>query len=144
MVRGRWVYVRGRLGNKPRPREKMAITAACQRLIAAVLLPKYLPQITPTEFNYPVAIYGKWHGNKYRFIRGTARINPSPSPLSSKHRSPGSNIYHPTLRPSYHRHTGEWYRLYQWITLDEALAPIADGMHFQPCSFSPYGRGLQK
>ena len=76
--------------------------------------------------------------------RGTARINPSPSPLSSKHRSPGSNIYHPTLRPSYHRHTGEWYRLYQWITLDEALAPIADGMHFQPCSFSPYGRGLQK
>jgi hypothetical protein len=46
----------------------MAITAACQRLIAAVLLPKYLPQITPTEFNYPVAIYGKWHGNKYRFI----------------------------------------------------------------------------
>jgi hypothetical protein len=59
MVRGQWVYVRGRLGNKPRPQEKMANTAACERLIAAVLLPKYLPQITPTEFNYPVAIYGK-------------------------------------------------------------------------------------
>jgi hypothetical protein len=28
----------------------------------------YLPTVTPTEFNYPVAIYGKWHGNKYRFI----------------------------------------------------------------------------
>ena len=26
------------------------------------------PQIRPTEFNYPIALYGKWHGNKYRFI----------------------------------------------------------------------------
>jgi hypothetical protein len=34
---------------------------------------------------------------------------------------------------SYHRHTGEWYCLYQRITLNEALALIADGMHFQPC-----------
>jgi len=35
---------------------------------------------------------------------------------------------------------GEWYRLYQWITLDEALALIADGMHFQPWRISATGQ----
>jgi hypothetical protein len=68
MVRGQWVYAGGRAGNKPRSEEKIAITTACESLIADVLLPKYLPEITPSEFNYPIAIYGKWHGNKYRFI----------------------------------------------------------------------------
>ena len=34
---------------------------------------------------------------------------------------------------SYHRHTGQWFRLYQDVTLDEALRLIGDGMHFQPC-----------
>ena len=56
--------------NKPRSEEKIAITTACESLIADVLLPKYLPEITPSEFNYPIAIYGKWHGNKYRLVRG--------------------------------------------------------------------------
>ena len=68
MVRGQWVYAGGRAGNKPRSAEKIAITTACESLIAEVLLPKYLHEVTPTEFNYPIAIYGKWHGNKYRFI----------------------------------------------------------------------------
>src|SRR3981081_1075194 len=68
MARGQWVYAGGRAGKKPSFHEKLAITAACDRLITDVLLPRYLPEIKPTEFNYPVAIYGKWHGNKYRFI----------------------------------------------------------------------------
>jgi hypothetical protein len=68
MVRGQWVNAGGRAGNKPRSEEKIAITTACDSLIADVLLPKYLPEITPSEYNYPIAIYGKWHGNKYRFI----------------------------------------------------------------------------
>jgi hypothetical protein len=44
-------------------------------LIADVLLPKYLPEVTPSEFNYP--IYGKWHGNKYRFITRYRSDQPS-------------------------------------------------------------------
>src|ERR1700686_1800732 len=68
MVRGRWVYVGGRTGTKPPFGEKLAITTACEKLIAEVVKPRFLPEIRPTEFNYPVAIFGKWHGNKYRFI----------------------------------------------------------------------------
>jgi len=68
LARGRWVYVGGRAGNKPPPAEKVAITAACEKFITEVLRPRFLPEIRPTEFNYAVAIYGKWRGNKYRFI----------------------------------------------------------------------------
>jgi hypothetical protein len=45
----------------------LAITAACEKFLAEVLKPRLLPAICPTEFNYPIAIYGKWHANKYRF-----------------------------------------------------------------------------
>jgi len=102
MVRGQWVYVRGRLGNKPRPQERMAIAAACERLIAAVLLPKYLPQITPTEFNYPVAIYGKWHGNKYRFI--TRYRSDRPVSFTPEFEAP---VLPAHFDFSYHRHAGQ-------------------------------------
>jgi hypothetical protein len=60
MARGQWVYVGGRAGKKPSFHEKLAITAACDRLITEVLLLRYPPEIMPTEFNYPVGIYGKW------------------------------------------------------------------------------------
>src|SRR5208337_4322459 len=68
MARGGWVYVGGRAGNKPSPGEKSVITAACEAFIADVLKPRFLPEIRPDQFNYPIAIYGKWLGNKYRFI----------------------------------------------------------------------------
>src|ERR1039458_3062731 len=69
MTRGQWVYVGARgSGGKLSVAEKLAITAECENLIASILMPRFLPEIRPTEFNYPIAIYGKWHGNKYRFI----------------------------------------------------------------------------
>jgi len=134
MARGQWVYVGGRAGNKPRPDEKVAIDAACERLIANVLLPRYLPEITPTEFNYPIAIYGKWHGNKYRFI--TRYRSDRADSFMSEFEAPFARLEYVSrdrFDLSYHRHTGEWYRLYKWITLNEALALIAEGAHFQPC-----------
>jgi hypothetical protein len=48
--------------------EKVASTAVCEKFIAEVLRPRFLREVRPTAFNYPVAIVGKWHGNKYRFI----------------------------------------------------------------------------
>ena len=65
---GEGVYVGGRTENKRPLAEKVAIIGVCENFIAEVLRPRFLPQVRPTEFNYPVAIYGKWHGNKHRFI----------------------------------------------------------------------------
>jgi hypothetical protein len=49
--------------------EKTAITATCQAFIDTVLKPQFLSVITPTPYNYPVDIQGKWHGSKYRFLQ---------------------------------------------------------------------------
>jgi hypothetical protein len=84
MARRVWVYVGGRAGSKPPSAEKAAITVACERLIAEVLRPRFLPEIRPSTFSYPVAIDGKWHGNKYRFFTryhsDDARSGSEPSP----------------------------------------------------------------
>ena len=55
MASGTWMYVGGRAGSKPPLPEKAAITAACERLIAEVLQPRFLPEVRPSaKFNYPV------------------------------------------------------------------------------------------
>ena len=134
MARGHWVYVGGRAGNKPSAGEKHTITAACERLIVDVLLPRYLPQIEPTEYNYPVAIYGKWHGNKYRFI--TRYRSGHANAISPEFEAPFARIDFVSRHRfdlSYHRHNGEWFCLFPAVTLEEALKLIADGNHFQPC-----------
>ena len=70
MARGIRVYV-----GKPSAADKLAIAAACEKLIAEVLRPRFLPEIRPTQFNYPISISGKWHGNKYRPRRGKPDSN---------------------------------------------------------------------
>jgi hypothetical protein len=63
------MYVGGRAGNKPSSAEKAAIAAACEKLIAEVLRPRFLSKVRPSAmFNYPVALEGNWFGNKYRFF----------------------------------------------------------------------------
>jgi hypothetical protein len=32
-------------------------------------MPRFLPTINPTQFNYPIDIRGKCHGNRYRFVQ---------------------------------------------------------------------------
>ncbi len=55
---GVYVGARGDGGNLS-VAEKRVITTECEKLIASVLMPRFLPEIRPTEFNYPIAIYGK-------------------------------------------------------------------------------------
>ena len=49
------------------PKDEADIATACERLISEVLKPKFLPEIRPTQFNYPVAIFGKWRGSRSSF-----------------------------------------------------------------------------
>ena len=59
----RWVRVKA-LG----PKEKSAIATTCERFITEILKPRFLPEVRPTSFNYPVDIFGKWRGSRYSFI----------------------------------------------------------------------------
>jgi hypothetical protein len=133
MSRGQWVYVGGRAGNKPPETEKAAIIAACNRFIAEVLKPRFLPEIRPTKFNYPIDIYGKWHGNKFRFIERFR--SDSPDAIEPEFDAPFARLEYvgrDRFDLSYHRHTGQWWCLYQFIPLAEALQLMEEDGHFHP------------
>jgi hypothetical protein len=73
--RRRWIWVPKHVRVFPPDGEKAAIIAACDTFVTEVLKPRFLPSIVPTEFNYPIDLYGKWHGGRYRFIE-RFRSNP--------------------------------------------------------------------
>jgi hypothetical protein len=135
MARGGWVYVGGRAGNKPSPGEKSVITAACEAFTADVLKPRFLPEIRPTtEHNYPIDIYGKWLGNKYRFI--TRYRSEHPRSYKPEFDAPFARIEYVSrdrFDLSWHRHTGEWLRMFEYLSLAEALHMIESTPHFMPC-----------
>ena len=117
MARGGWVYVGGRAGNKPPPSERMGIAVACERFIAEVLTPRFLPEIRPTEFN-----------TRYRSDDPCSYAPEFDAPFA---RLEYVNRDHFDL--SWHRHTGEWVRLFEYIPLTEALHLIESEPFFQPC-----------
>jgi hypothetical protein len=134
MARGGWAYVGGRAGNKPSVGEKSLITTAREKFITGVLRPRFLPEIRPTKFNYPIAIYGKWHGNKYRLI--TRYRSDDPRSYEPEFEAPFARIEYvgrDLFDLSYHRHTGEWFCIFQRVSLVEALHLIESDSHFWPC-----------
>ena len=115
------------------PQEKSAIGAACDRFIDDVLKPIFLPEIKPTQFNYPIDILGKWRGGNYSFIvrfrsgfpenegeefdSGFARLDYAPEGAETR------------FDVMWRRHRGQWWPLYSSLTLEEALVAIGtDGV----------------
>jgi hypothetical protein len=126
---GRWVRVQ-----LLSPEEKAAIAATCDRFITDVLKPMVLPEIRPTEFNYPIDISGKWRGNKYSFI--TRYRSGFADNTGEEFDSAFTRLDHvegmtngTRFDVMWHRHTGQWFRLHAAVTLDEALHLIeANGL----------------
>ncbi len=113
-----------RAENKPSDAEKRAITAACERFIEDVLKPRFLPEIRPTEFNYCIDIFGKWHGAKYRFLQRYRNDRPDRY-TEREFVSPFARLTYvgrDRFDLSYFRHTEQWWPVDRGVTLDEALA----------------------
>jgi hypothetical protein len=128
------VNVGTRARNKMSAGEKLGITAACEKFIADVLKPRFLPEIRPTEFNYPVAIYGQWHGNTYRFI--TRYRSDDLHAYESEFDEPFARLEYVSrdrFDLSYRRHTDEWLRMFRGVSLAEALDLIENTPHFHSC-----------
>ena len=105
--------------------EKATVIAACNRFIADVLKPRFLPEIRPNRFNYVVGIYGRWHGSKYRFIQryrsGYAEN------LGEEFESAFTRLDYAgpgRFDVMWMRHTGRWFRLYRSVPLKTALSCI--------------------
>jgi hypothetical protein len=121
MTRGRWVH--GAASSFAA--DKAAIGAACQAFIDTVLKPRFLSQIRPTEFNYPIDIRGRWHGSNYRFIQRYRSGHSSNAGLEFD--APFTRLEY-VARDRFHisflRHTGQWHRLHWDVSLGEALSLI--------------------
>jgi hypothetical protein len=118
--------------------EKAKIAAVCEQFIADTLKPRFLPEIRPTEFNYPVDIFGRWRGGKYSFI--VRYRSGFPDNSGEEFDSAFTRLDHveehlleTRFDVMWHRHTGQWYRLYASATLEEALRSIeTDGFLHPP------------
>jgi hypothetical protein len=109
--------------------EKRTIAARCDRFVADLLKPRFLPTILLTEFNYPVDIYGKWRGNRYSFI--TRYRSGFPDNAGEEFDSAFARLDHveeaiAELRfdVMWHRHNGRWWRLHSSVPLERALSLI--------------------
>lgn len=128
----RWVRVKSLTKE-----EKAAIATAGERFIAEVLKPRFLPEIRPTAFNYPVDILGKWRGSKYSFI--TRYRSGFPDHPGEEFNAPFSRLDHVEERLDetrfdvmWHRHNGQWWCLHPAVTLEEALRLIETEPMLQP------------
>jgi hypothetical protein len=109
----------------PKEAEKQTIIAACEAFIRDVLKPRFLPEIEPTKWNYPIDIRGAWAGGRYRFIKRFRsgfednRGEEFDAPFARiDRRGPDTfDVYGM-------RHTGQWWRLHTGVTLAEALQAI--------------------
>ena len=117
--------------------EKVAIAAACERLIAGTLKPLFLPEIRATQFNYPIDISGKWRGNKYSFI--TRYRSGFSENVGEEFDSAFTRLDHieesideNRFDVMWHRHTGQWFRMHSSVTLEEALRLIETEPLLQP------------
>jgi hypothetical protein len=114
--------------------EKAKITAACEKVIADALIPRFLPKITPSDFNYPISISGRWHGKSYRFV--TRYRSGFPENLGEEFDSPFARIEFvgpDRFDLGWFRHTGKWHTLERSITLARALGEISRGEVLAPC-----------
>src|SRR5580698_4454075 len=126
--------------------ERVRVTAACERFIDEFLRPRFLPSIRPTEFNYPVDIRGKWHGTKYRFIQRYR--SGFPENLGEEFDAPFARldwITRDRFDIQWHRHTGEWFRLYRGLTLVQAIETLkSDGILQPPHRLNHQSCGLRR
>ena len=93
--------------------------------------------IRPTEFNYPVDIFGKWRGSKYSFT--TRYRSGFPENVGEEFDSAFARLDHveecieeTRFDVMWHRHTGQWWRTHPSVTLEEALRLIETERVLQP------------
>jgi hypothetical protein len=128
----RWVRVR-----PLEAEEKARIGAACESLIRDVLRPRFLPEIRPTQWNYPVELKGKWRGSKFSFItryRSGWEDNKGEEFDSAWARFDHDEESVEELRfhIMWHRHTGQWFCLHRSVLPEDALRLMLDDGHLHP------------
>jgi hypothetical protein len=117
----------------PDEAEKRVIVGACEGFIRDVLKPRFLPEIRPTTWNYPIDIHGAWAAGRYRFVqRWRSGFEDN---LGQEFDAAFARI--DRMGPDrfdiyWMRHTGTWWRLHTGVTLAEALRLLESDGHLHP------------
>ena len=113
---------------------KSTLKEKADEVIKNTLKPKHI-KLPPTDndFNYLVDIYSKWYRNYFYFC---SKYNcPSPKAISSSFETKFARIEyigHERFNLSYMRHTGQWWEIYQDLSMLECLQLIPEEPHFIP------------
>ncbi len=133
--RNTWVY------NPPKPSKpkvsesfKKEVKHKADELIESVLKPEHIkPPPEGAQRNYLVGIFSKWYRSYFYFC--------------SKYNCPGPNAISPSFEEkfarmeyvgehrfnlAYMRHTGQWWEIYQDLSLEKCLESVAHEPHFFP------------
>ncbi len=127
-----WVY-------DPKPKEvipelKLKIERKAQDLIDSELKKKHLNgKPKNNDFNYIADIYFKWIGNRFYLC---SKYNcPSPNAISPSFESKFARLEYiggNKFQLFFMRHTGQWIKLYEDISLEEAFKAIRENPWFTP------------
>lgn len=113
--------------------DKAVIAATCDRFIAEVLIPRFLPEIRPSEFNYPIALSGKWRGDQYSFIRRyRSGFTDNAGEEFDAAFARLDHVSGDRFDLMWHRHTGQWLCYRNGVILAEALALMETEELLQP------------
>lgn len=131
----RWVYSPPR---PPKPKVPEAVKAEVERrateLIESTLKPSHIkPPPEDTDWNYVVDIYTKWHQGYFYFY--AKYCSPGPDEISPDFETGFARMEYigdDEYNLSYMRHTGQWWEIYQQLSLDECLETIEGEPHFIP------------
>ena len=130
--RGSWVRV-----IKLTTEERRLVADAAERLIAETLKPRFLPEIRPNQFNYPVDVFGRWRGKRYYFV--TRYRSGWPDNEGEEFDAPFTCIEHVETALGqarfdifWRRHNGSWWRQHSRLPLSEAMRLIGTDPILQP------------
>jgi hypothetical protein len=114
--------------------EKQLVKQRCDEIIETEFKPKSI-EAPPTDndFNYRVDIFSKWYRN-YFYLCSTFNC-PSPKAISPSFESKFARLEYvgtDCFNVAYMRHTGQWWEIFQNLTLEECLHELRTNPLLQP------------
>jgi hypothetical protein len=113
---------------------KAEVQRKAEELIEDHLRPEYIkPPPKKPRWNYLTGIHTKWHRSFFYLVGDYA--SPGPNALSPTFELSFARLEYTrdgTFNLAYFRHTGQWWQVYEGLTLGEALKRIRNEEFFHP------------
>ncbi len=131
----RWMYVPPKPA-KPKVPEylKSVVKTRADEFVETFLKPNFIKE-RPKDYqwNYPVDIFTKWY-QRYFYFCSTWR-SPHPDSISEYFEIRFARLEYAgndKFNVAYMRHTGQWWEIFQGLSLDQCIEEIRTDPHLRP------------